>query len=100
MAYTVISVPIENKSKVKVLLKDDFVSRQSITTRDASALNIKRNVHYIVIEGDMKAIERARELFRELGTVEPETEAEKIYTKIKEEEQSAALGVGFIFGEQ
>lgn len=99
MAYVVISVPNDKKNKIKEVLRDDLISRQSITTRDAGALKIEKEVQFVLIEGDETALERAKELFKELGTPEEGQMAEDIYSKFKKDEETAAAGVGFIFGD-
>lgn len=99
MTYVIITVPNENKNKIKEVLRDDIVSRQSITTRDASALKIEKEVQYVLIEGEESALDRAKELFKDLGTVEEGQAAEDIYSKFKADEEGAAVGVGFLFGD-
>ena len=99
MAYIIITVPNENKNKIKEVLRDDIVSRQSITTRDAGALKIEKEVQYVLIEGNDSALDRAKELFKDLGTVEEGQAAEDIYAKFKADEEGAAVGVGFLFGD-
>lgn len=99
MTYVIFSVPNENKNKIKEILKDDLISRQSITQRDAGALTIEKEVQFVLIEGDDAALGRAKELFKELGDVETGTTAEDIYSKFKKDEEGAAAGVGFIFGD-
>ncbi len=95
MAYAIFSVKKEDIDKVDEILKDDVVSRQSIVVRNADALNIKKDVQFILIEGDQKAIKKAEELFKGIGKKE---KSKKIYEKFKEEENDVAEGVGFIFG--
>ena len=85
MAYIVISVPNENKNKINDILKDDLISRQSITMRDAGALKMDKAVQFILIEGDDPALEHAKEMFKELGSLEEGQIAEDIYSKFKEE---------------
>ena len=99
MAYLIFSVPNDKKNKVKDILKDDKISRQSISQRDASALKIEKEVHFVLIEGEASALDRAKELFKEIGKVEEGPAAEEIYTKFKQDEEGAAAGVGFIFGD-
>lgn len=99
MAYIIVSVPNENKNKIKEVLRDDLISRQSITQRDAGALKVEKQVQFVLIEGDDRALERAKELFKDLGTFEEGQAAEEIYSKFKEDEEGAAAGVGFIFGD-
>ncbi|UCG70448.1 MAG: hypothetical protein JSV09_05390 [Thermoplasmata archaeon] len=99
MSYVVFSVEKSQASKINKILKDDLVSRQSISVRDASALNIDKDVRYVVIEGTDEAIKKADELFSEVGKKEDEEEAKNIYNKIKSEEGDVAQGVGLIFGD-
>jgi hypothetical protein len=99
MAYIIVSVPNENKNKIKEVLRDDIISRQSIAQRDAGALKIEKEVQFVLIEGDDRALDRAKELFKDLGTFEEGQAAEEIYSKFKEDEEGAAAGVGFIFGD-
>ena len=99
MSYAIFSVDNEKRNKIKEIISDDLISRQSITTRDAKAIKIEKEVQFVLIEGDDQAIEKAKELFQEIGTVIDSAEAEEIYQKLKEDEQGAAAGVGFIFGD-
>ncbi len=99
MSYVIFSVEKTQVSKVNQILRDDMVSRQSIVLRDASALNIEKDVRYVLIEGTDEAIKKAEELFAEVGKKEDEDEAKNIYNKIKSEESDVAEGVGFIFGD-
>lgn len=99
MTYAIFSVDKSQASKINKILKDDLVSRQSISVRDASALNIDKDVRYVLIEGTDEAIKKAEELFKDTGTKEREEEAKNIYNKIKSEESDVAQGVGLIFGD-
>jgi len=97
MAHIVIGVKKENVSKVPEILKDDLVSRQSITTRDAAALEMKSDLHLVIIEGNEPGIARAREIFKDVGEPLPQKEADEVFAKVKAEEEKAAAGVGMIF---
>jgi hypothetical protein len=99
MSYVIFSVEKSQVSKVNQILRDDMVSRQSIVLRDASALNIEKDVRYVLIEGTDEAIKKAEELFTDVGKKEDDEEAKNIYDKIKSEESDAAQGVGLIFGD-
>jgi len=99
MTYAIFSVEKSQASKINKILKDDLVSRQSIAVRDASALNIDKDVRYVLIEGTEEALKRAEELFADAGKKENEEEAKNIYNKIKSEEGDVAQGVGMIFGD-
>ena len=81
------------------MIKDDLVSRQSILTRDSSSLDIKKEVFYVKIEGSKEGLKKAEELAKELKFKKlEEKKAEKISKKIAEQEDSAASGMGMIFG--
>ena len=97
MAHVVIGVKKEFVSKVPELLKDDLISRQSITTREAAALEIKSDLYFVIIEGNEKGVERAREVFKPVGEPLPEKEAREVFDKVKAEEEKASMGVGMIF---
>ncbi len=99
MSYAIFSVDKSEASKINKILKDDLVSRQSISVRDASALDIDKDVRYVLIEGTDEAIKRAEELFKEAGRKTDEEEAKNIYQKIKSEEIDVAQGVGLLFGD-
>ena len=97
MAHVVIGVKKEFVSKVPEMLRDDLVSRQSIVTRDAAALDMKSELHLVVIEGSEQGVAKAREIFKEMGEPLPEKEALEVLQKIKEQEEKASIGVGMIF---
>jgi hypothetical protein len=99
MSYAIFSVEKTQASKINKILKDDLISRQSISIRDASVLNIEKDVRYVLIEGSDDAIKKAEEMFSEVGKKEDDEEAKNIYDKIKSEEGDVASGVGMIFGD-
>lgn len=99
MPYVIFEVKSENISKINDLLKDDLVSRQSILTRDSSSLNIDKNVSYLKIAGSNEGIKKAEELAKDLEFKKlSKKDAEEIDKKIEEQENSAADGMGMIFG--
>lgn len=97
MAHVVIGVKREFVSKIPELLKDDLVGRQSITTREAAALEMKSELYFVIIEGNEKGVERAKEVFKPVGEPLPEKEAKEVFDKVKAEEEKASMGVGMIF---
>jgi len=99
MSYVIFSVDKSQVSKVNQILRDDLVSRQSITMRDASALKIEKDVRFVLIEGTDEAIKKAEELFAEVGKKESDEDAKDIYSRLKSEESDVAEGVGLIFGD-
>ena len=99
MGVIVFSIDNEHKGKIRDVTSDDLISRQSITQRDASALKIEKEVQILVIEGEDDALARARELLKDIGEEQDEAKSQDILEKLKGEEEGAAEGVGFIFGD-
>jgi hypothetical protein len=97
MPHVVIGVKKEFVSKVPELLKDDLISRQSITTREAAALDMKSDLYFVMVEGNEKGVERAREAFKPVGEPLPEKVAKEVFDKVKADEEKASVGVGMIF---
>ena len=99
MAYVIFEVKSESIAKINDLLKDDLISRQSILTRDSNSLNIDKDVSYLKIEGSNEGIKKAEELAKEFEFKKlNQKDAEEINKKIEEQENSAADGMGMIFG--
>jgi hypothetical protein len=98
VAYVIFEIKAAEAGKIQTMLQDDTVSRQSIVIRDANSLEIKEAVSYLKVEGSEAGLKRAKELAKELGMKKlPEKKAKKIDEKIKEQEDSAATGMGMIF---
>jgi hypothetical protein len=98
MAYVIFEVKSAEAGKIQTMLQDDVVNRQSIVIRDANSLEMKGAVSYLKIEGSAEGLKRAEELAKELGLKKiPDKKAKKIDDKIKEQEDSAATGMGMIF---
>lgn len=98
MPYVIFEVKSAEAGKINTIIKDDLVSRQSIVIRDANSLDIKGEVSYLKVEGSTEGLKRAEQLAKELGMKKlPEKKAKKLDEKIKEQEDSAATGMGMIF---
>ncbi|MFA5101735.1 MAG: hypothetical protein WC525_01145 [Candidatus Thermoplasmatota archaeon] len=98
MAYVIFEVKSAEAAKIQTILQDDIVNRQSIVIRDANSLDMKEAVSYLKVEGSAEGLKRAEELAKELGMKKlAEKKAKKIEEKIKEQEDSAATGMGMIF---
>jgi len=98
MPYAIFEVKAAEAGKIQTMLQDEIVSKQSIVIRDASSLNMKDEVSYLKVEGSAEGLKRAEELAKELGMKKlPDKKALKINEKIKEQEDSAATGIGMIF---
>ena len=99
MSYIIFEVKTEDVKNINNVVKDDLVSRQSILTRDASALGIDKDVSYLKIEGSEEGIKKATDLAEEYDFKKlSEKDAEEINQKIIAEEEEAADGMGMIFG--
>ncbi len=87
MEYAVAEV---EKKDVEPILRDDFLSRQSITVKDAT----EKSTSYVLIEGK----EGIKARLKELGIkMLEEDKAVEVKERIKKEEDEAAGGLGFIF---
>jgi hypothetical protein len=80
------------------LYGDELVSKQSITVRDNAAIGKDKEGYYVLLDGDDKAIKKARELLREAGKELKGKDAEEVINAIEGQESSAAEGFGAIFG--
>lgn len=98
MTYLIFEVKSDEIGKINKLIKDDLISRQSILTRDSSSLNLKGNFSYVKIEGSANGLKRAKDLAKELELKKlDEKKAKDINSKMQEQEESAASGMGMIF---
>jgi hypothetical protein len=98
MAYIIFEVKKEDSGKINSIIKDDLVSRQSITTRDANSLEIKGESTYLKIEGSENGLKKAEELAKEADLKKlDKKQADEINEKINAQDDSAASGMGMIF---
>jgi len=98
LTYLIFEVKSDEIGKINKLIKDDLISRQSILTRDSSSLNLKGNFSYVKIEGSANGLKRAKDLAKELELKKlDEKKAKDINSKMQEQEESAASGMGMIF---
>lgn len=96
--YAVFLFESESVARARELLEDDLVSRQSITLRDPETLGLDLKGLLVVIEGSEVAIKRFEEISGEGVQKLAGNDAERAYGLLKEEEEDAAEGVGFLFG--
>jgi len=86
-----------DKSKAEdVLRKDDVVGRQSITIRLASNMGLEKEGYFIIINGSEESIKKAEDLIKEFA--KKYKNKENVLEKLREEEDSAAEGLGAILG--
>jgi hypothetical protein len=97
MAWTLFSVPSAKRSELDDALKDDTLSRQSQKVRDAKAMGGPADTLYVLLEGSVDAMKRGDELLAPVGTKLPAAEAEPLYRRFKDEEESASAGMGLFF---
>ena len=100
MAWTLFSVPSTKRTELDAALKDDTVSRQSQKVRDAAAMGGPAGALYVLVEGAVEAVHRAEELLTPIGTRLPSADAETLYRKFKDEDESASAGMGLFFTEE
>jgi hypothetical protein len=99
MSWILFSVPSAQREGLDAALRDDQVGRQSQKLREASALGGPSGTLYVLVEGAPAAVERAEELLKPLGTKLAAAEAETLYRRFKDEEESASAGMGLFFTE-
>jgi hypothetical protein len=100
MAWTLFSVPSTKRAELDAALRDDRVSRQSQKVRDATAMGGPSGATFVLIEGAADAVQRAEELLGPIGTKLPSADAEPLYRRFKDEEESASAGMGLFFTEE
>lgn len=100
MAMAVFKVEPSSAGKLAEITSDDVVSRQSIHTRDGSAIGMGGPHLYVRIQGSDPGVARAQQLFSEkkAGEALAAKDAEKVSKAIDAEEDAAAEGMGMIFG--
>ena len=100
MSWTIFSVPSEKRPELDRALKDDLVSRQSQTVRDAAAMGGPVGETYVLVEGTPDGVKRAEELLGKAGTKLGATDAEALHRRFKDEEDAASAGIGLFFTEE
>jgi hypothetical protein len=99
MAWTLYKVPVEKRTELDTLLKDDQLSRQSQKVRDAAPAGGPAGALYVLIEGSADAISHADGLLKVVGEKLPPVDGEALYRKFKDEEEAASAGMGLFFTE-
>ena len=96
--YRVFRVPAAKASQGEVVWKDDVVSRQSVTARDAKSLGMPGDDRYVLVEGSDAGVARAAELLKDIAKTLKGADAEVVYRRFRAQDESAASGMGLIFG--
>jgi len=96
--YRVFRVPATQAARADVVWKDDVVSRQSITARDAKSLGMTGDDRYVLVEGSDAGVARATELLKDIARALRGAEAKRVYRRFRAQDEEAASGMGLIFG--
>jgi hypothetical protein len=92
----VLLIETKNYQKARdALLKDDVVSRASVTFKEGSF--IRKKDYYCYISGLDEQCKRAIELSKDLAKEVTGKEKDEVINKIKEEENKAIESMGSIF---
>ena len=100
MSETVFKIDRSKAQQIPEVTQDEIVSRLSITTRDSNALGIEEDCVYVLVSGQDEGVDRAKELFESkmIGRALPAQQAQQVQEAVKKEEDSAAEGMGNLFG--
>lgn len=100
MPQTVYKVDRSKAAQIQEVTSDEIVSRLSITTRDSTALGVEGDCVYVLLEGREEGLQRAKELFegKQIGRALPDEKAKVVQDAVDREEESAAEGMGTLFG--
>ena len=95
----IVFVKKENVRKAEeILKKDELTSKQSIAIRDARALGIEGDGSFFKIDGNDEGVNKCKELIKEFVEEVSEDKINKAREEIKKEEETAAEGMGGLFG--
>ncbi|HWG91250.1 MAG TPA: hypothetical protein VNZ52_10430 [Candidatus Thermoplasmatota archaeon] len=98
MANRVYEVPSKEKANLDKYLATDPISRLSITVKDAKSYGVEKGGTLLLfLEGDEAVLKQTQADLEKLGAV-VDPKADEHFKQLKDEEDEAAGGVGFIFG--
>jgi hypothetical protein len=100
MSWTIFSVPSDRRPALDAALKDDLVSRQSQKVRDGPSIGAAAGTTVVLVEGSADALKRLEELLGPVGSHLSGDEAERLYRRLKDEEEAASTGMGLFFTEE
>lgn len=97
MTYRVFEIRAKDRARYEEAVQDDVLGRQSLTLRDAKQLGYTdRDTFFVLVEGTEQGLYRAETLLLEFAR--RAAKPEEILKQIKDEEDQAASGLGFILG--
>ncbi len=82
----------------KIVHKNETLVRQSVSFRSAGALGLPGDATYLLIDGSEEAGRVAREELSSLAEEVKDSDAEEVLKRFDEAEESAAIGLGSVFG--
>src|SRR3989442_13220594 len=95
--YRVFRVPPAQASQADVVWKDDVVSRQSITAREAKSLGMTGDNRYVLVEGSEAGMARATELLKDTAKALAGAEGETGYPRFPGLAEGGGSGKGAMF---
>ncbi len=100
MSWAIFSVPSDKRAELDAALQDDLVSRQSRKVRAAATFGGPSDRTYVLLEGSDEAVRRAESLLAGVGDRLSGSDAEGLYGRFREEDESASAGMGLFFTEE
>ena len=100
MSWAIFSVPSAKRAELDTALQDDLVSRQSRKIRDAGTFGGPADRTYVLLEGSDEALRKAEALLAGVGDRLAGPDAEGLYGRFREEDESASAGMGLFFTEE
>ena len=96
--YGIFMLPKERKDELRKVYQDDLVSRQTLVEREGESLGLAPGHVYLLVEGREDAVERARELLRDVAEMLTGEKAEEARRKFAAQDENVVEGMGAIFG--
>lgn len=97
MPWTLYAIPSDRRTEIDTALKDDTVSRQSQKVRDGASAGAAAGTTIVLVEGSAEGVRRADELLGPLAPKLAGADAERLYRRLKDEEEAASAGIGLFF---
>ena len=95
--FKIFALNKDQRSLIDKILSDDIMGRQTIVQKDGSILGYDEKI-ILVVEGQAEIFSRLDSLLENKVKPLSENDASVVYKKIKDEEEAAESGVGFLFG--
>jgi len=99
MSWMIFTVPAGHRDALDAALKDDLVSRQSQKVREGPSVGGAAGTTIVLVEGSAEALKRLEGLLAPVGARMAGDDAERLYRRLKDEEEAASAGMGLFFTE-